>query len=113
MPPASTETDNYKLLFYLINQLEKKDLINKNINWDEVAAALNAKVGTVQKRWQVLKKKEHIGQDDALLDADDEEEDDAKPKKPATRKVCSYHTPHVLLFFSQRLHMGSFEECHS
>jgi hypothetical protein len=102
MPPSATETDSYKLLFHIVNQLEKQNLINKNINWAEMSVSLGAKIGTVQKRWQVLKKKEHIGQDGAepsvAADEGEEGEEGGKGKKTAVGKVCF-----LVLFLSSLL----------
>jgi hypothetical protein len=57
MPAPASESDNYKLLFAIVDQMEVK-----NINWVKVANSLGIeKVNTVQKRWSVLKKNTGLG----------------------------------------------------
>ena len=57
------ETENYRLLFSLISQMEVK-----NIDWDKVARDVGVPTKmAAQKRWQRLKEKEGMGGDVSLI----------------------------------------------
>ena len=80
MPPPASESDNYKLLFAIVEQMEVR-----NIDWARVARSLGVdKVNTVQKRWSVLKKREGLGQNGATTSTPT-----STPKKRANDNVNS------------------------
>jgi hypothetical protein len=76
--PSATKSDNYKLLFAIVEQIEVR-----NIDWTRVARSLCIdKVNTVQKRWSVLKKREGLGQNGAATSTPT-----STPKKQANENV--------------------------
>jgi hypothetical protein len=89
MPPPATESENYKLLFAIVEQLDVK-----NINWAKVAESLGIeKVNMVQKRWSVLKKRGGLGQGTANPTKNDATKDTRSKSggvvaKEGTAKPC-------------------------
>jgi len=61
MPAPTTESDNYKLLFAILDQLESKKLV-KNLDWEGIAFAIGIeRAKTAQEKWRVLRIKQGLG----------------------------------------------------